>query len=186
MRISEKSRMSPFVPQDVPMPDTSALPRAMFDAFVEVVFDLPGETDVDFVLNVMSREEVKGIVAQRWNSAPLNSTPFWVGYLLGGYQYQTVMDNDPDYGVDPQEQLPEWGVSSLDGKGGAVVWLETTWDRSRQLSQEGFGEQDTVVHEVGHLFGGGEPVTLIDQDAPCVYTEQYLAKIRSAAKPEGP
>jgi hypothetical protein len=161
--------------QDVPMPDTSQLYAAMQEAFVEVAFDVGDSNDnTPFKANLNSvipdMHDVRG-----WDSVTLNAVPYWVAYVLGAFQGPYANDNDPESETDVI--LGETDSTA----GGCYIYIESIYDT-------GDSQADTVVHEVGHAVGNDcwtEPVTLRDQGQPCVYTDEYLDKIRSSRKPLG-
>jgi hypothetical protein len=164
---------------DVPMPNTDTLGTALSRAFIQTLYDVGDhDTNVPFILN-LGTDDDSLVAAQRWNSAADCSANYWTGYVLGAFQPDTSEDGDPD----SEDGLE--GIVPADGRGGAVIFTETTWDDARWFNVDRtVYEQDTVVHEVGHLFGGGEPVTRYDEGLPSVYTDKYLAQIRSAPKPD--
>ncbi len=175
--------------QDVPMPDTSTLERAMAEAYVKVEFDINSDDDVPFVGNV-EQGQVTSIVAGSWNSRQYNSNRFWVAYVLGAFQGWKARDMDPNseiYGTPG----PQAGVTD-GGAGGSLIYLETIRDGSPFLADPSVAatEQDTVVHEVGHAVAssGLHPVTGADSDPVVLagysrYKPDYLGMIRAALKP---
>jgi len=79
--------------QDVPMPDTSELASAMWEAFVNVQFDVGDSNDnVPFVLNIGTIEEQ--LAAVDWDSKYDCSGSYWVTYVLGCFQPAIEWDND--------------------------------------------------------------------------------------------
>ncbi len=169
--------------QDVPMPDTSQLGDAMTEAYVRVLFDVGDNNgDVAFKLNVENAAERRA--ARDWDSAPQNSAPFWVAYVLGAFQGESGTDNDPD------AEDPAITGRTCNPDGGSLIYLEVIKDCSREPPpfDATAKEQDTVVHEVGHAVGRSvvEPVTRWTEGIPSRYREEYLKSIRSAEKPWGP
>jgi hypothetical protein len=60
--------------EDVPMPDTSALPAAMAEAFVEVLFDVgTSDDDLPFVRNCGDDGW-----PEKWDSRSFNLPAYWV------------------------------------------------------------------------------------------------------------
>lgn len=171
--------------QDVPMPDTSELDEALAEAFVSVAFDVGDNNDeVPFVLNSSSTSTDPEYFVNSfdWDSKPDNSNPYWVSYVLGGFQEGRSVDNDPD------TENGVGGRTSL-SNGGSIVYIETDRDYALEhgwnISQE---QQDTVVHEVGHAVANSNthPVTLLLVNGTFSrYTEEYLLRIRSSDKPAG-
>lgn len=170
---------------DVPMPDTSTLTAAMREAYVEVAFDVGDSNDsVPFVLNVDADEQFGAIVSDNWTSRDSNSAGFWVAYVLGAFQEEKDLDNDP---------ISEGTVSALSDtvNGGCLIYLETSRDRGLEDGEDvALREQDVVVHEVGHLVAksGVHPVT--GRDSTPVgefskYTAEYLDLIRRTDVPAG-
>jgi hypothetical protein len=167
--------------QDVPMPDTSELPNAMREAYVDVRYDVgDNDTNVPFIPNVAWTNDAL-VAAQRWNSVGLNATSYWVAYILGAFQSATNMDEDPDSEEGHAGGTP--GVN--DDRGGSLVFVEQARDLARQLRKDLLLlEQDVVVHEVGHAFKKHtEPVTLFPSGGPVRYIEDYLLAIRTVDKP---
>ncbi len=178
--------------QDVPMPDSSALAPALAEAYVRALNDLPGRSDVPFVLNVENTDATL-VAAQRWDSVALNADAYWMAYVLGAFQPARgglidphAADGDPNTEIED----PDWVVTGqvpTNHQGGALIYLETI----RDVAQFGgraapVEEAATVAHEVGHLFNSlEEPVLLYDDDPTkaIAYTETYLRVIRVVDKP---
>jgi hypothetical protein len=169
---------------DVPMPDTSELDAAMNQAYVTVLFDVGDDNShVPFVLNSSSNANDPEFFVNSfdWDSKNANAIPYWVTYILGGFQEAAGDDNDPvtEGWVMGRTSLPQGGsISYLEVI--RDVSLENGWDPVRK-------EQDNVVHEVGHAVGNSavEPVTRFYDPISVYsrYTEAYLRSIRESDKP---
>jgi len=160
--------------QDVPMPDTSDLSRVFKPAYVEVeVGDVGDNNDnVEFDLNVTATE-FQGTLD--WDSKSYNINNFWVVYILGGYQYEITVDNDPN-------EEPGWGGLTDPINGGCIMCMEVIHDPT---SNPQF-EKIAVDHEVGHLFGGEHSDGgLMGEHGDTEFTPITLDKIRSISKPIG-
>ncbi len=162
---------------DVPMPDTTELGNAMAQAYVMVLFDVgDGNNEVNFIRNVETGDDC--VAAQDWDSLAQNADRFWVTYVLGAFQGETLLDRDPD-----TEVAPEAGATVH--RGGSLIYLETIRDWAGDLAW--VAERDTVVHEVAHAVGRivGEtpPVTRWGEGVPSRYTESSLKAIRMSEKP---
>ncbi len=194
--------------QDVPMPDTSKLDVAMNEAYVKVFFDVGNNNNVTFHLNVdaqlpppdpLPANHLLKLIQDNWDSRLSNMDNFWVAYVLGAFQPPKAVDNDPN--AEPS------GDGVTPSTGGSLIFLETLKDSIREWNSaappadritETDYERDTVVHEVGHAVGRSlsHPVTGFDglqmgqrapqtlpHNEPSRYVPQYLALIRSAARP---
>jgi len=174
------------------MPNMLALEPALIDGYVRVMYDLPGQDDVPFVLNIEDTNAAK-VAVQRWDSVGLNSDTYWVAYVLGAFQPARGGLIDPDIADgDPNTEIedPDWiatGQVPTNHQGGALIYLETNRDVAQFAGHDVLVEEAaTVVHEVGHLFKSlEEPVLLHDEDPtkPIAYTESYLWVIRRVDKP---
>jgi len=135
------------------MPDTGQLASAYQPAYVVPAFDVGDNNPaVPFVLNV-NATVADVMAAFDWDSRALNAPDFWVAYLLEAYQHATGMDVDPD---------SEGGVDGITTsmRGGSLIYLEVHQMHEGQANPIAT-EQDTVVHELSHVFGtpdlSGEP-----------------------------
>ena len=148
----------------VPRPDGSRLAAAFAPAYVlprESV--LPGdENNTPFLANIA---DLAGVSAARagWsftNQSIHDLERFWVVYVRGALQSDTRLDRDPN------SEGIVWGRA--DGLGpspgpsisqGANIYYEAHLESDRQalpapnLPGRGYLIPDTVVHEIGHLFG---------------------------------
>lgn len=175
--------------EDVPNPDVSEVQAAFEKAFVTVLMVDPSENpnpSVDFRQHLETGADVAGI--KRQDTAGQNSTAYWVAYLLAAFQGPKNRDNDFDDEKTvveegkPPEESPIMGWAPLD-QGVAIIFMETDHDVARESGLNiALNEQDTVVHELGHLVGnsGDEPVSINSR-----YTKVYLKHIRSSQKPAG-
>ena len=172
-----------FAPgEDVPAPRCEALAHAMSKAFVTVLYDLPGQTDVRFLPNFDNTSDDYGVAAQRWDSVGSNSASYWVAYVLGAFQYVRGLDNDPNV------ESGVLGATPRGDRGGSFVFIETVRDYAREVNRDRVAEEQvTVVHEVGHAFKRySDPVTVYEElngQGPIEYVEGYLLTIRRAEKP---
>jgi hypothetical protein len=186
--------------QEVGPPNTARLsgeppvgmpPIALAEAYIKPFVNKPGvgtpDHDFPFQLNVEVEngpDDVPDLISdQYWQSRPFNEPDFWVAYLLGGFQGPEQEDNDPE------------GEASVRGytypRGGSVVFIEATRDRSVDFGEDVvLREQNVVLHEIGHAVAdsGDEPVTRNDEAEPgrsvvLRYTEPYLEKLRANSKP---
>jgi len=161
---------------DVPMPDTSDLERVFNPAYVLPVFDVGDSNDnVEFKLNLQTAQERQD--AFDWNSKGYNTNNFWVGYILGSYQHATTEDRDPNN---------EGGVygSTFSTEGGCHIYIESHQE-SVSINAE---IQDSVDHEIGHLFGSSDSDGgLMGQvgSIPREYSPTTINKIRNISKPAG-
>jgi len=156
---------------DVPMPDTSDLERVFNPAYVLPVFDVGDNNDnVEFKLNVKATEFQSTL---DWDSKPYNVNTFWIGYVLGGYQYLSVKDYDPD------GETATGGVTDIT-YGGCIIFKETLQDTNPSF------ELIAVDHEIGHLLGGEHTDgALMRPEGDTEFSPITLNRIRSIVKPTG-
>lgn len=156
---------------DVPMPDTSDLERVFKPAYVLPVFDVGDSNDnVEFKLNVKATEFQSTL---DWDSKPYNVNTFWIGYVLGGYQYLSVKDYDPD------GETATGGVTDIT-YGGCIIFKETLQDTNPSF------ELIAVDHEIGHLLGGEHTDgALMGPEGDTEFSPITLNRIRSIVKPTG-
>lgn len=131
------------------------------------------DTDVTFRLNVPITSQFRteyGVVNEFRDSDGSERDDFWVGYILIGYQWGTLVDNDPmeetgGGGVAPavnqltaftnettSHEIPPGGV-------GAILFLENMRDIDFEDPTARF-RLKTAPHELGHQFG------LLGDDSP--------------------
>ncbi len=156
---------------DVPMPDTSDLERVFNPAYVLPVFDVGDNNDnVNFKLNVKATEFQSTLDC---DSKPYNVNTFWIGYVLGGYQYLSVKDYDPD------GETATGGVTDIT-YGGCIIFKETLQDTNTSF------EPIAVDHEIGHLLGGEHTDgALMGPEGDTEFSPITLNRIRSIVKPTG-
>jgi hypothetical protein len=148
----------------------------MSEAYVTVKYDVGIRSDnVPFLLNVTDT-----VGAQRWESVGLNAEHFWVAYILAAVQPRYEVDGDPN-----TENAVE-GITPA--AGGSLIFQETIRDVAGSLGRNRtIEEQDTVVHEVGHLFNAPERVTGFFEtpSVPSRYLPVSIVAIRSTPRPIG-
>ncbi len=173
--------------QDVPIPDTSQLASAMREAFVEVQLG-EGTSDTDLPFDRNCGDGVAPEWPEKWDSRGYNSEGYWVTYVVGAFQGEEGIDNDPD-----SEPAYQFGGSRA-ASGEAYVSIESIVDFVREYNESVPGQnldaaavqRNAVIHEVGHNVAdsGDHPVTRFNLGAgPLQYTEEYLKKIRESDKP---
>jgi hypothetical protein len=160
----------------------------MEEAYVQVLDDV-GDRNDRVVFRAYLPNESHFLGARDWDSVFDNSGPFWVTYVLGGFQEAPYDDNDPD------AQGCQTGRTSLQ-HGGSLVLVEAIRDAAREGYPDGTPEdparleREIVVHEVGHAVGrrDEEPVTRWGAGERGVsrYTERYMRLIRTSPRPVGP
>jgi len=154
-------------------PDVSMMAGAFAQAYVVPAYDVgDNNMNVPFVLNVADSDSAI-TAAMDWDSRSLNSSDYWVTYVLEAFQ--NALDQD----ADPDSEDGYVGITSL-ADGGSLVFLE--------LHYESFGnpvieEQVTVVHECGHAVGnsGSHPVT--SPNSAGAFVAEYLMLIRDSPHP---
>jgi hypothetical protein len=152
---------------DVPNPDISEVQAAFEQAFITALMVDPAENPnptVSFRQHLESGADAAEII--RRDTAGQNSTAYWIAYLLAAFQGPKNRDNDFDDEVTvvepgtPPKESAIMGVTPLP-LGIAIVYMETNRDVAREGGVNvALTEQDTVVHELGHLVGNSsdEPV----------------------------
>ena len=187
------------------MPNTGQLQRALQDAFIVPVIRQDNNA-VTFVANADRLVHSPPAVVQwntlyDWDDASYNSPEYWAAYLFGAFQPHPLRDNDP------RTETALLGVMDRWNRGEATVFLETIrdlvpeWNQNQRLQQKlpqplsaQILEQETVVHEIGHVLasdGQDDPNYLDDvHEGPTRfpnelfrYSDLYLDKIRSNRKP---
>lgn len=177
----------------IPFPNTGRLVTCFAPAYVLPVFDLPNPTPVvPFVLNTPGNSASDLLSLYRFDNIKYEKQEtFWVVYILGAIQGTVNEDGDPD-DSNGDERPDEPGgialgnVDALNGVG-AVIYLEGANEAAggkRMLTNAtGTGEQDLVVHKVGHLFGAEHIDGGIMSRSSTVFSLQSLKKIRQARHP---
>ena len=136
--------------QDVPMPDMSGIQAAFREAYVEA-FAIDYSNSLAFQLNVQNSTDAATILGE-WPtsfSRPENSNAYWVTFLVGAFQPDTLHDHDSSF-----EPSAVSAGRFYPGKG-ALVFLETIRDVSRTMDWNASAfERDVVVHELGHAVSG--------------------------------
>jgi hypothetical protein len=164
---------------DVPtpgQPERDALRRAMQDAYVEVLFDVGDNNgSVPFQRNVPAGNN-PNVNTQDWDSSGLNTRDFWVAYILMIFQSDLNEDADPNAEGGPFGRTPP----QTDGRGGSLIIYERHFEPGVVNSQAEL--EDTVVHEVGHVFEDGVPEPI---SVNARYIPQMIDEIRRTAKPDG-
>jgi hypothetical protein len=157
------------------VPDTTQMQPSFAVAYVEPVFDGGGNIanntiTVPFKLNVPVNQSV---TVQMWNSKGNNSDNYWVAYILTAYQRSVLDDRDPN------SEAGTFGVTA-DPSGGSLIFLERHFEND--IINRTLEEQDTVNHEVSHVFGSvdipGEPT-----DGRGNFTPKTLDLIRKRIRP---
>ena len=128
--------------------------------------------------NLNSPDDLQNVAPK--DTAGQNSVSYWTAYLVAAFQGPKAEDNDDD-GEPGQEYSGHLlGITSRNA-GISVVFMETDHGYARMIGiNVANEEQDTVVHELGHLVGqsADEPVSTGSR-----YVENYLDHIRSTQKP---
>lgn len=133
----------------VPAPDTSLLESVLAQGYVLPVFDLTTGA-APFVLNLPADDrntpqEDFTDVYRFDNLADHQNQNYWIAYLLGGYQFVTGLDDDPE------SEEARLGQTDREGKG-SVVFAESIRDlASAEAKCQPAG---VVAHEIVHLFVG--------------------------------
>ncbi|MBI4384232.1 MAG: hypothetical protein HY579_09395 [Nitrospinae bacterium] len=176
----------------VPLADTGRLEPGFAPAFVLPLFDPPNPTsEAPFVLNTTGGNAGDLTPNYRFdNTATEASETFWTVYVLSALQAETTEDGDPD-DMDGDNLFDEGGVTSgivddINGIG-AHIFLEDNNELfgGARLSTTagGRGEQDTVLHELGHLFGAEHPDGGLMDQVDNKFSDTSLHKIRSIRHP---
>jgi hypothetical protein len=150
----------------IPLPDCSRLVEGFAPAYVLPVIDLDNPHPVaPFVLH--SGFPGSWDFSAFDNAALENRTDYWTVYVLGGMEGPKGEDGDPDpLGRDGQlwPSFDSWLLGAAShSRGGVQIYLSTITDFHRTKYGAGIGirlpslpkgdgEQDTILHEVCHLF----------------------------------
>jgi hypothetical protein len=110
-------------------------------AYIRPVYDLGGSHTVPFVRN----SDDPSLVG-RWDTRAMNSTRYWVCYILSAFQDTWEYDGDPDI-----EEV-SGGITDM-RRGGSLIFLEQLRERYPTATDKDKLEDRVVVHEVGHALG---------------------------------
>jgi hypothetical protein len=131
----------------------------LLPAYVIPKYDLTGNENTPFDLNLDSTEFETTYNEHFDNIDTEASTDFWTIYFLGAYQYVKFLDGDPDGGN------PIWGIAA-NSVGMAIFHesnrpteynvLNTSGSGADLWQNRPVGSKYTSAHEVGHLFGASE------------------------------
>jgi hypothetical protein len=177
----------------IPFPDTGRLATCFAPAYILPVFDLSNPTPVvPFVLNTpgSAPSDLRSLFRFD-NSRYAKQETYWVAYLLGAMQGTVNEDNDPgdlngDGRPDESGGVALGSVDELGGSG-AVIYLEDIVDfaggKHVATNSNGTGEQDVVVHKIGHLFGAEHVDGGVMSQSSNVFSPQSLSKIRHTLQP---
>jgi hypothetical protein len=178
---------------EIPFPDTGRLATCFAPAYILPVFDLANPRPVvPFVLNPPSTNAGDLLSLYRFDN--INSeklVTYWAVYILGAMQGAANEDGDPDdLNLDgrPDETggIALGAVDAVNGVG-AVIFLEglneSAGGRRGATNAKGTGEQDVVVHQVGHLFGAEHVDGGVMSQTSNVFSPQSLRKIRQVTHP---
>lgn len=141
----------------IPRPDTSRMVDAFRPAYVlPVEGQLPGDETLPFIANVTA-SALQMKTGWNYSNFAHRSPRFWVSYIRGAFQ-AGVAGQD----ADPDNEGAIFGVAFL-GPQSADGGLNGYWEAHNEatagswptpnLPGRGFQEPDTIVHEVGHVFG---------------------------------
>ena len=176
---------------DIPMPNTRLLKDAFADAYTLPVYDVgDNNTNVPFVLNIdCSKQNELKVIMEIFDFDAKESQDdkdFWTIYLLGAYQANEQNDGDPNSELD--STIAGYTFSDI----GVVIFMEPFSEFTHTLYTN---VMTTVVHEIGHLFGGEhmdidfgtKDLDHIMTDDPDLYgnkfNEETLVKIRKTISP---
>ena len=161
-------------------PDTSDVQRAFAQAYVlALIGDLPNPRSfMPFQLNLSSTVGARDSLP--WDTEKLNKNSFWVAYVISAFQYSTASDGDPDTEL-LNEPLALLGLT-FSANGATVIFLAT--HAEPQLMLNSSDEQDTVNHELSHLFGTTSHATGEPTDGHGTFSPLTLNYIRSTIKPK--
>jgi hypothetical protein len=136
----------------LPRPDTSRMQPAFAPAYiVPIEGTLAGDETLPFLSNIQTLSG--GNVEDGWSfdNEPHVNPEFWVMYVRGAFQDDTLEDRDPD------SESVTWGIANgIPGTGVNIYYeahIETAGWTPPNMPGHGYFEADTVVHEIGHLFG---------------------------------
>lgn len=178
----------------IPLPDTGRLVTCFASAYILPVFDLPNPRPVvPFFLNTPGNNAGDLLPLYRFdNMNSQGSMGYWTIYILSALQGTTLEDGDPkdangDGLLDESAGISGGTVDALGGVG-AIVFLESINELFaggvRQSSNsKGQGEQDMVVHQVGHLFGAEHIDGGLMGQTSNVFSATSLSKVRRAWHP---
>ena len=186
--------------EDIPPPDMSFLQDSddptinkLAPAYVRPTYDLAGEDDnVPFVLNTPKANATSGnptlaelLGVYRFDNIATEDDPdFWTVYVLNAYQDLIKKDHDPD-SEDP-------ALGRVDGIGngrGLQLYVEAAADYKRYAARNGITLEfcdllsGTVVHELGHLFGGNHGDGGLMDGEGSEYSLKTLRSIRTILHP---
>jgi hypothetical protein len=144
-----------------------------------------------FVLNTKSDED-KDLITNYWfdNFRTHKSNDIWTVYVLGAFQGTTLEDGDPNSegggGADSGKSGIIGGIADKQSIGVHIFYVGVLEKNGGDLvssNGSGTGEQDVVVHEIGHLFGAqhGDGGLMDQKDR--LFTRKSIAKIRKIKHP---
>jgi hypothetical protein len=144
-----------------------------------------------FAVNVKADTSVSYKSHYRFdNIATHDSKDFWTVYVLGAFQATSWEDGDPNAEGEGQAGSGKSGITAgiIDDDGiGATIFLAGVIEKIKGdhgiITVAGRGEQDAVVHEIGHLFNAQhEQGKLMDQK-DLVFSRRSIKAIRDAKNP---
>jgi hypothetical protein len=182
----------------IPPIETGRMADAFARAYIlPVAGVLPGDEMLSFRSNILRST---GLITQGWsftNEANHDLPRFWLVYLRRAFQGDSAEDVDPDDEGSTWGEADDVATPTTRARGADIYWQphpETVlWPtphvRDSTGAMRGYLEVDTVVHEIGHLFGCTHREAGIMGDGrfslfnSIDFSDESLDRIRSCSSP---